>query len=61
MRGRIFEPFYRGAAGAGSLGSGLGLAIVRGLAEANHATVVVEPREGGGTAFILSLPTRSGA
>jgi two-component system sensor histidine kinase KdpD len=54
---RIFEPFYRGASGAGVPGSGLGLAIVRGLAEANGAAIRVERRPGGGTTFTLSLPT----
>jgi two-component system, OmpR family, sensor histidine kinase KdpD len=56
-REHIFEPFYRGRAGRGRAGSGLGLAIVRGLAEANHATVSVEDRPGGGAAFTLTVPT----
>jgi two-component system sensor histidine kinase KdpD len=58
-REHIFEPFYRGSAGRGRSGSGLGLAIVRGLAEANHATVVVADRPGGGAEFTLTLPTGS--
>jgi two-component system sensor histidine kinase KdpD len=60
-RTRIFEPFYRGTAGTGVPGSGLGLAIVRGLAEANHASVAFDARPGGGSAFTLSLPTSTAA
>lgn len=53
---RIFEAFERGQA-AGD-GAGLGLAIARGFAQANGGRVWAEPREGRGTAFALSLPTR---
>ena len=60
-RERIFEPFYRGAAGVGIAGSGLGLAIVQGLAEANGADVRIEPRPGGGSVFTVSLPTSAAA
>jgi len=54
--GRIFEAFARGQA-AGD-GAGLGLAIAKGFAQANGGRVWAEPREGRGTAFALSLPTR---
>jgi len=58
---RIFEPFYRGAVGAGrEVGSGLGLAIVKGFIEANGGRVFVEslPRKQGAT-FVVELPLDS--
>jgi len=60
-RERIFEPFYRPPGGppdAGRAGgsAGLGLSIARGLAEAQGGSVRCEPREGGGSLFVLSLP-----
>ena len=51
---RIFEPFVRGADGAG--GSGLGLAIVRGFVEANGGRVHVESLPGQGASFVVELP-----
>lgn len=56
-RERIFAPFYRppgAAADAG--GAGLGLSIARRLAEAQGGTVHYEPRDGGGSVFVLRLP-----
>jgi two-component system sensor histidine kinase KdpD len=55
-REAIFEPFRRGAARADRRGTGLGLAIARGFAEANGGGVFAEPREGGGSCFVLTLP-----
>jgi two-component system sensor histidine kinase KdpD len=52
---RIFEPFEQGR--AASRGSGLGLAIARGFAQANGATLEAEPRQDGGSSFILSVPS----
>jgi two-component system, NtrC family, sensor histidine kinase PilS len=46
--GRIFEPFY-----SGGQGSGLGLFLARELAQSNGATLLCEPRTGGGTVFRL--------
>jgi two-component system sensor histidine kinase PilS (NtrC family) len=46
--GRIFEPFY-----SGGQGSGLGLFLARELAQSNGATLLYEPRAGGGTVFRL--------
>jgi two-component system, OmpR family, sensor histidine kinase KdpD len=54
---RIFTPFYRAAATAGSTaGSGLGLAIARGFIEANGGKVGVESLPGQGTTFVITLP-----
>ena len=54
---RIFEPFYRPPGTPPDVGgSGLGLAIARRLAEAQSGTLAYEPREGGGSRFLLSLP-----
>jgi two-component system sensor histidine kinase KdpD len=57
---RIFEPFYRAAAGGpddnGHRGSGLGLAIVRGFVEANGGRVWVESLPGQGSTFVVELP-----
>jgi two-component system sensor histidine kinase PilS (NtrC family) len=46
--GRIFEPFY-----SGGRGTGLGLFLARELAQANRATLLYEPRSGGGSIFRL--------
>lgn len=58
-RERIFEPFYRpeGEASAGG-GIGLGLSLVRQIARRHGGEVRCEGREGGGTRFVLELPTR---
>lgn len=54
---RIFTPFYRAPATAGTTsGSGLGLAIARGFVEANGGTVSVESLPGQGTTFVIALP-----
>jgi two-component system sensor histidine kinase PilS (NtrC family) len=45
---RIFEPFY-----SGGHGTGLGLFLARELALANGATLLFEPRAGGGSIFRL--------
>jgi two-component system sensor histidine kinase KdpD len=56
-RERIFEPFYRPATSPPDTGgSGLGLSIAQRLAVAQGGTVRYEPREGGGSLFILRLP-----
>jgi len=45
---RIFEPFY-----SGGRGTGLGLYLARELAQTNGATLLYEPRHGGGSIFRL--------
>lgn len=58
LRERIFKRFERGPASREG-GAGLGLAIVAEIATAHGATVRVAPRDGGGAAFVLSLPASS--
>jgi signal transduction histidine kinase len=54
---RIFEPFYRVHADAGSPdGTGLGLAIARSLAERNRGRLEATSQPGAGATFRLSLP-----
>jgi two-component system sensor histidine kinase PilS (NtrC family) len=50
---RIFEPFFSSGSG-----SGLGLFLARELAQANGATLLYEPRAGGGSIFRLVFPDR---
>jgi signal transduction histidine kinase len=47
---RLFEPFQQlsSPGGCGVDGSGLGLTIVQAIAAAHDATLVAEPRIGGG-------------
>lgn len=56
---RIFEPFFTDRHG----GTGLGLYISRELCELNRATLVYQPREGGGSIFRIAFadPVRWGA
>lgn len=62
-RERIFEAFYRRGESGESAGTGLGLAIVRQIARVHGGDVSCEPREGGGSRFVVSLPLarRAGA
>ena len=53
---RIFEKFYRAAAGTSAPGTGLGLAIARGLAQAHGGEVTCAPRPNGGAIFTVRLP-----
>ena len=56
-RERIFEPFFRLPGHAEREGGvGLGLALVRQIAQAHAGSVRCEPRDGGGSCFVLSLP-----
>ncbi len=56
-RQRIFEPFFRLPGHAEREGGvGLGLALVRQIAERHGGSIRCEPREGGGSCFVLALP-----
>ncbi len=47
----IFDRFYRGDEARTGPGTGLGLAIAKELTEAQHGSLIVENRAGGGTVF----------
>ncbi len=59
-RARIFEPFAK-AAGASGEGAGLGLAIARQIARHHGGELSHEPRAGGGSRFVATLPGRAAA
>lgn len=57
MRERIFEPFFRLPGHAEHAGGvGLGLSLVKQIAQRHGGSIHCEPREGGGSCFVLSLP-----
>lgn len=58
-RRRIFEPFFRvdDSRSRRQGGTGLGLALVRAIAESHGGTVRVEDNDGGGSRFLLELPS----
>jgi two-component system, OmpR family, sensor histidine kinase KdpD len=60
---RLFEPYYRApaTAGSGKDGVGLGLSIVKSIIEAHGGLVGVESRAGGGARFWFDLPVVGGA
>ena len=56
-RQRIFDAFFRVPGhGEGSGGVGLGLSLVKQIALRHGGSVRCEPREGGGSCFVLTLP-----
>jgi len=56
-RERIFEPFFRLPGHAEREGGvGLGLALVRQIAARHGGQVRCDPRDGGGSCFVLTLP-----
>jgi signal transduction histidine kinase len=58
-RGRVFEPFHRGANArqSGIPGSGLGLAFIKGVVRAHRGRVTFRGEPDGGTTFTVTLPT----
>jgi signal transduction histidine kinase len=59
-RGRVWEPFVRGASGDSAAdGSGLGLAVVRELVDRHGGTAAIESAARGGTRVVISLPLAS--
>jgi signal transduction histidine kinase len=61
-RDRIFEAFYRPARTReyGTRGTGLGLAIARQIAEQHKGQVSCQPRDAGGSCFVVSLAVTRG-
>jgi two-component system sensor histidine kinase KdpD len=57
-RERIFEKFYHAKS---SKGAGLGLAICRAIMNVHGGPIWVEPRDGGGSRFLFSLPLEAKA
>jgi signal transduction histidine kinase len=57
---RVFERFFRSSRAVSQQvpGTGLGLFISRAIVEAHGGTIAVSRRDGGGTTFRISLPTR---
>jgi two-component system sensor histidine kinase CreC len=56
-RERVFERFFSlRHLSAGRKGTGLGLTLVKEAAELHLGSVALEPREGGGTRAVLSIP-----
>ena len=55
---RVFEPFFREPARGmpAKPGSGLGLSICRSIVLSQNGRIWIEPRVGGGTAFVFTLP-----
>jgi signal transduction histidine kinase len=59
LRERIFEPFFRLPGHAEREGGvGLGLSLVRQIVQRHAGSVHCEPREGGGSCFVISLPAQ---
>ena len=56
QREQIFKPFERTASARHYGGLGLGLFIVHTIVNSYDGTAVVEPREGGGSMFVVRLP-----
>ena len=58
LRERIYEPFFRLPGHAERAGGvGLGLALVKQIAQRHAGQVRCEARAGGGSCFVLSLPS----
>ena len=55
-RPKLFERFFRAKTAAGVEGTGIGLHFTRTIARMHGGDVEAQPREGGGSSFILSIP-----
>ncbi|HEX4435728.1 MAG TPA: HAMP domain-containing sensor histidine kinase [Solirubrobacteraceae bacterium] len=60
-RERLFERFWRREGGRerGKAGAGLGLAIVHGVVHAHRGSIEVHDAEGGGSEFLVKLPSQA--
>lgn len=56
-REHVFTKFYRGEGHRHATGAGLGLAICRAIAHLHGGDILVQDRDGGGAAFVTTLPT----
>ncbi|MCL4508649.1 MAG: HAMP domain-containing histidine kinase [Chloroflexi bacterium] len=56
-REMIFAPYYRGSNRGNAAGTGVGLYICRGLAQKMGGTLTYESNPGGGSVFVLALPS----
>ncbi|GAB3675675.1 HAMP domain-containing sensor histidine kinase [Angustibacter aerolatus] len=56
-RERIFERFYRSGSRGSTRGTGLGLSLVAETVQAHGGSVWVADRPGGGSRFVMRLPT----
>jgi signal transduction histidine kinase len=57
LRTRIFEPFLSGRVH----GTGLGLAVCKGIVQSHGGAIEVQPRDGGGSEFVVELPRAGGS
>jgi len=57
MRVEVFEPFRRGQVNPHAPGTGVGLSLVARFAALNGGRAWVQPRDGGGASFRVSLPS----
>jgi signal transduction histidine kinase len=62
ISGKIFQEFFRGDDSLSAMrsGAGLGLSIARDIARKHGGEISYAPRDGGGSAFTLSLPLDAG-